>query len=144
LSGSCLVKQSFCQAVVLSSSRLVKQSSFQAVVLSGSCPVEQSKFEQLTTCMSPILRNENFANRTNPRVFVNSIFEIKENVELPLTKKDLIPLLKANVVVPFHKHVCPLCHTIPKSKEWATAPDTGKFYSLFVFLSFCLSLFLYF
>jgi len=53
-------------------------------------------------------------------------------------------LLKANVVVPFHKHVCPLCHTIPKSKEWATAPDTGKFYSLFVFLSFRLSVFLYF
>ncbi len=46
---------------------------------------------------------------------------------MPLTKKDLIPLLKANVVVPFHKNVCPQCHTIPKSKEWATAPDTGKF-----------------
>jgi hypothetical protein len=53
-------------------------------------------------------------------------------------------MLKVNVVVPFHKNVCSQCHTIPKSKEWATAPDTGKFYSLFVFLSFRLSLFLYF
>jgi hypothetical protein len=73
-----------------------------------------------------------------------SIFEIKDNVEMPLTKKDLIPLLKANVVVPFHKNVCPQCHTIPKSKEWATAPDTGKLFILFVFLSFHLSAFLYF
>jgi hypothetical protein len=63
---------------------------------------------------------------------------------MPLTKKDLIPLLKANVVVPFHKNVCPQCHTIPKSKEWATAADTGKFYSLFVFLSFPFYIFLYF
>ena len=53
-------------------------------------------------------------------------------------------MLKVNVVVPFHKNVCSQCHTIPKSKEWATAPGTGKLYSLFVFLSFRLSLFLYF
>ena len=73
-----------------------------------------------------------------------SIFEIKENIVRHLPKKNLIPLLNASVVIPFHKNVCPQCHTIPKSKEWATAPDIGKFYSLFVFLSFRLSLFLYF
>jgi len=53
-------------------------------------------------------------------------------------------MLNANMVVPLIKNVCPQCHTIPMSKEWATAADTGKFYSLFVFLSFRLSLFLYF
>jgi hypothetical protein len=56
-----------------------------------------------------------------------SIFEIKDNLEMPITKKDLIPMLKVNMVVPFHKNVCPQCHTTPKSKEWATAADTGKF-----------------
>jgi hypothetical protein len=96
------------------SSRLVEQLSCRAVLV-------------WAIDYFPIPRNKNYANQTNPRVFVSSIFEIKENVEMPLTKKDLIPLLKANVVVPFHKNVCPQCHTIPKSKEWATAPDTGKF-----------------
>ncbi len=59
-------------------------------------------------------------------------------------KKDLIPTLNANVVIMFLKHVCPQCHTIPKSKEWATVPNTGKFFCLFVCLSSPLSLFTYF
>jgi hypothetical protein len=71
-----------------------------------------------------------------------SIFEIKVNLDMPLTKKDLIPLLNASVIIPFHKNVCPQCHTIPKSKEWATAADTSKIVCLSVFTPFSLSLFL--
>jgi len=56
--------------------------------------------------------------RPNPRVYVSSIFEIKEGHELPDSKADLTKLLKSNVVIPFHKMVCSQCHAIPKAKEW--------------------------
>ena len=56
--------------------------------------------------------------RPNHRVFVSSIFEIKEGHELPETKADLLRLLKSKVVIPFHKMVCSRCHAIPKAKEW--------------------------
>jgi hypothetical protein len=58
-------------------------------------------------------------------VFVSSIFEIQTNVTLPTNKKELVPLLKNNTVIPFHKKVCSLCHAIPKSKEWVKAPVSG-------------------
>ena len=56
--------------------------------------------------------------RPNPKVFVSSIFEIREGHDLPETKADLTKLLKSNVVIPFHKMVCSQCHAIPKAKEW--------------------------
>jgi hypothetical protein len=59
--------------------------------------------------------------RPNPKVFVSSIFEIKEGHDLPETKGELLKLLKSQVVIPFHKMVCTQCHAIPKAKEWRTA-----------------------
>ena len=73
-----------------------------------------------------IRRNEKHLKRKNPRIFVSSIFEIKENTEMPLSKKELIPMLKSGVVIPFHKKVCSQCHAIPKSKEWTKARVSGK------------------
>jgi len=58
--------------------------------------------------------------RNNPRVFVSSIFEIKEGNNLPNNKEELLDLLKKKVVIPFHKMVCSQCHAIPKAKEWLT------------------------
>merc|ERR1719330_2086970 len=56
----------------------------------------------------------------SPRVFVSSIFEIKEGHDLPETKAELVKLLKSKVVIPFHKMVCSQCHAIPKAQEWVT------------------------
>jgi len=76
-----------------------------------------------TTCSR---RNEGYLERKNPRVFVNSIFEIKENTALPKTKAELIELLNNKTVIPFHKKVCSECHSIPKSKEWAESSTQGN------------------
>ena len=65
---------------------------------------------------------EEALKRSNPKVFVSSIFEIKEGHELPETKAELIKLLKSKVVIPFHKLVCSQCHSIPKAQEWITDP----------------------
>jgi hypothetical protein len=73
-----------------------------------------------------IRRNENHLKSKNPRVFVNSIFEIQANTEMPLTKKELIEMLGQNIVIPFHINVCPECHAIPNSNEWAQANVSGK------------------
>ena len=72
-----------------------------------------------------IRRNDRHLKRKNPRVFVSSIFEIKENTEMPQSKKELIPMLKENIVIPFHKKVCSQCHAIPKSREWLKSPVSG-------------------
>jgi hypothetical protein len=65
--------------------------------------------------------------RPNPRVFVSSIFEIKEGHDLPETKAELVKLLKSKVVIPFHKMVCSQCHAIPKAQEWVTDPISGMY-----------------
>lgn len=68
-----------------------------------------------------IRRNDKKLTKSQPRVFVNSIFEIAANHSLPNTKTELIKLMKSNTVIPFHKNVCPQCHKIPHSKEWLEA-----------------------
>lgn len=68
-----------------------------------------------------IRRNDKKLPKSQPRVFVNSIFEIAANHSLPSTKTELIKLMKSNTVIPFHKNVCPQCHKIPHSKEWLEA-----------------------
>lgn len=68
-----------------------------------------------------IRRNDAILQRPNPKVFVNSIFEISSNHSLPNNKNELVQLLKNKIVIPFHKQVCSQCHTIPHSKEWLQA-----------------------
>ena len=70
---------------------------------------------------------EEALKRPNPKVFVSSIFEIKEGHDLPETKAELLKLLKSKVVIPFHKMVCSQCHAIPKAQEWITDPISGIF-----------------
>mgnify|MGYP003314591045 CR=1 FL=1 len=52
------------------------------------------------------------------RVYVNAIFEISDGLELPKTKLELVQLLRQGKAIPFHKWVCPVCHTIPKFDKW--------------------------
>lgn len=51
-------------------------------------------------------------------MFVNPIFEIKEDLELPDTKSELLALRAAKAVVPFHAKICPKCHAVPGADEW--------------------------
>ena len=50
--------------------------------------------------------------------YVNAIFELQDGSSLPNTKLDLVKLLKTNKAIPFHKWVCPVCHTIPNFERW--------------------------
>lgn len=72
----------------------------------------------ITSFLEMIKRNDLQLPESQPRVFVNSIFEIAANHSLPNTKTELIQLMKNKTVIPFHKNVCPKCHKIPHSKEW--------------------------
>ena len=87
---------------------------------------------------------EEALKRPNPKVFVSSIFEIKEGHELPETKAELIKLLKSKVVIPFHKMVCSQCHAIPKAQEWLTDPVSGMYIFFFTYFSIFANLLLFF
>nr|XP_053633266.1 beta-1,4-glucuronyltransferase 1-like isoform X2 [Cherax quadricarinatus]XP_053633267.1 beta-1,4-glucuronyltransferase 1-like isoform X2 [Cherax quadricarinatus] len=69
-----------------------------------------------------MLKQPDVSNTTNPRVFVFSIFEVKENVSAPETKSELQKMLTKKDAIPFHKNVCAKCHNVPMSKEWIAAP----------------------
>lgn len=71
--------------------------------------------------LAMIRRHDKQLRRPLPRVFVNSIFEIAANHSLPQNKSELVTLLNSNIVIPFHKTVCPQCHKIPKAVEWPNA-----------------------
>ena len=61
-----------------------------------------------------------------PRVYVNTIFEMKRDLEMPRNKSTLIEYLGRGDAVTFHKLVCEYCHLVPKFKEWKKLPPTGK------------------
>ncbi|XP_069162819.1 beta-1,4-glucuronyltransferase 1-like [Procambarus clarkii] len=69
-----------------------------------------------------MLKKPDVSNTTFPRVFVFSVFEVKENISIPETKNELLGLLHKGDAAPFHKNVCPACHSIPGSQEWLEAP----------------------
>nr|XP_045624935.1 beta-1,4-glucuronyltransferase 1-like isoform X2 [Procambarus clarkii] len=69
-----------------------------------------------------MLKQPDASNTTNQRVFVFSIFEVKENATAPETKSELQKMLKKGDAIPFHKNVCAKCHNVPMSKEWVAAP----------------------
>ena len=68
----------------------------------------------------------------SPRVFVLSVFEIKEHIPLPNTKKELLNFLKRRKVIPFHKWVCNKCHAVPKSNEWISDLNSTGTYCIFI------------
>ncbi|XP_059483078.1 beta-1,4-glucuronyltransferase 1-like isoform X2 [Neocloeon triangulifer] len=59
-----------------------------------------------------------------PKVYPLSIFEVKENSSMPQNKTQLALMLKNKDAVPFHKHVCPNCHNVPKAAEWMALPQS--------------------
>lgn len=71
-----------------------------------------------------IARNDVPFQRTNPRVYPLSIFEVDQASNVPRDKTELQELLRAGKAIPFHKRVCSSCHGVPKSKEWMAANET--------------------
>lgn len=71
-----------------------------------------------------IARNDVPLQRTNPKVFPLSIFEVDSASQVPRDKTELQELLKTGKAIPFHKRVCSSCHGVPKSKEWMAANET--------------------
>ncbi|XP_066905595.1 beta-1,4-glucuronyltransferase 1 isoform X3 [Halyomorpha halys] len=70
-------------------------------------------FLEMVRRQDPPLRHK------NPKVFPLSIFEIEANCSLPNDKTELVSMLRNGSAIPFHKKVCPDCHNVPHSKEWA-------------------------
>lgn len=75
----------------------------------------------ITDFLAMIRRNDRLLRRSTPRVFVSAIFEIADVHFLPNNKSHLVELLKAKVVIPFHKKVCSRCHAIPNAEGWEKA-----------------------
>ena len=66
-------------------------------------------------------------DNVNPRVYVNTIFEMKTGLRMPEDKKELLAMLATGDAVPFHVNVCPACHLVPKYQEWKTTlPNDGE------------------
>ena len=56
---------------------------------------------------------------SSPKVFPVPVFEIRpEHPGLPVTKEELLPLIKNQTVVVFHKSMCKECHSFPGMEEW--------------------------
>lgn len=64
--------------------------------------------------------------RKNPKVFPLHLFEVSGNQQIPDNKTLLKEMLDNGTAVPFHKHLCPGCHNVPKSKEWRAAKETQE------------------
>lgn len=59
------------------------------------------------------------------KVFPLHIFEVSANQQVPDNKTMLMDMLSKGTAIPFHKKLCPGCHTVPKAKEWQTAKETA-------------------
>ena len=65
-----------------------------------------------------VQNNQTVISQPKRIVYVNAIFELQDGSKLPNTKLELVKLLKTKKAIPFHKWVCPVCHTIPKFEMW--------------------------
>ena len=62
----------------------------------------------------------------NPKVFPLHLFEVSANQQVPDSKTKLKEMLANGTAVPFHKKLCPGCHSVPKAKEWQNANETAE------------------
>ncbi|KAF7413505.1 hypothetical protein HZH68_001994 [Vespula germanica] len=69
-------------------------------------------------------RDQAALQKSNPKVYVLSIFEVNEKYRPPNNKTHLVQMLKAGTAIPFHKKLCSGCHNVPRSKEWQETPET--------------------
>jgi len=79
------------------------------------------KFLEMVRSQTNHHRNVTQGN-LNPRVYVNTIFEMKKGQAMPENKTALLAMLASGDAVPFHVNVCPACHLVPKYQEWKDMP----------------------
>ena len=78
-----------------------------------------------------MVRSENNNHATQisnqrPRVYVNTIFEMKKGLEMPSNKTILLEYLSRGDAITFHKNYCEYCHMVPKYDQWKKLEETGK------------------
>ena len=74
--------------------------------------------------MQMIVERSEPLQSTKPKVFPLHLFEVAADQSIPETKTELKAMLAKKKAVPFHKKLCPGCHTVPKAKEWQNAAET--------------------
>lgn len=78
----------------------------------------------ITKFLELIAENKGPLLSKNPKVFPLHIFEVSANQQVPETKTLLKEMLVNGSALPFHKKLCPSCHSVPKAKEWQNANET--------------------
>lgn len=68
--------------------------------------------------------NEGPLQRKNPKVFPLHLFEVNANQQVPDNKTMLKAMISNGTALQFHKKLCPVCHSVPKTKEWMAANET--------------------
>ncbi|KAG5888110.1 hypothetical protein JTB14_023404 [Gonioctena quinquepunctata] len=64
----------------------------------------------------------------NPKVYPLHLFEVGADQVVPENKTTLKQMLANGTALPFHKKLCPGCHSVPKAKEWQAANETEGFH----------------
>ena len=72
-----------------------------------------------------VQKNQTVISKPKRIVYVNSIFELQDLSTLPNTKLELVKFLKTKRAIPFHKNICPSCHTIPEFDMWRRTDITA-------------------
>lgn len=70
-------------------------------------------------------------NQNVPHVYVLPIFEVNAGVEPPLTKNDLIQLVKKGEAIFFHKWVCDICQNFPDREKWIESIPSNDSLNIF-------------
>ena len=54
----------------------------------------------------------------SPSVYVLPVFEVAEDVSVPVDKAHLLEDLQSGDAIKFHEKICSDCHTVPGYVEW--------------------------
>ncbi|XP_028132839.1 beta-1,4-glucuronyltransferase 1 [Diabrotica virgifera virgifera] len=74
--------------------------------------------------LAMIAENSGPLQNKHSKVYPLTIFEVSANQQVPENKTQLREMLANGTAIPFHKKLCPGCHTVPKAKEWQSANET--------------------
>ncbi|KAK5638162.1 hypothetical protein RI129_012457 [Pyrocoelia pectoralis] len=78
-----------------------------------------------------VTKKRDLFNSNSRSVFVLPPFEVRLNETVPMDKTSLVEMYNKKKAIMFHQLACPLCHKIPKLKEWLKL-DVKEGLNLFV------------